>query len=324
MNRPLTLRQRRALRAAAEWHALCCSGDADEQDERGLQRWLALDPSHAWAWARVQALQEKLGGLPGELTDSTLTRAERRLRLARRGVLKGGIALIGAGSAGWAGYQYGPGQRWLADHATAAGELKTLKLADNSVLILNTASAVDIHFSAEARRLILKQGEIMAQTAGDPARPFIVATPSGEAQALGTRFSLRYLDDRAATTRLNVYQGRVQVTARDGRRQLCNAGQRLHFTRQSVSPPAAPPASDAWTRRRLDVRALRLDEFVAELARYRSGWVRIDPAVAHYRITGVFNTGDTDQALRALEAAFPLKVSYLSRYWVTISPAPRR
>ena len=73
--------------------------------------------------------------------------------------------------------------------------------------------------------------------------------------------------------------------------------------------------------KRLEVKAMRLDEFVTELARYRSGWIRIDPAVARYRITGVFNTADTDQALRALTNSFPLKITYRSRYWVTISAA---
>ena len=320
----LTAKQRRALQEAAEWHARQSAGDADEQDEQRLQRWRARDPSHEWAWQRVLSLQAKLGHLPGELADETLTRAERRLRLGRRGILKGGLLLIGAGSAGWAGYHHGPGQRLLADHATASGQLKTLSLADNSTLILNTASAVDIRFTGQERRLFLKQGEIMLHTApappGGAPGPFIAETPSGQARALGTRFSLRYLDDQARTTRLNVYQGQVQVTARNGQQQDCGAGQRLRFTRQFISRPDSPTASDAWTRQRLEVKAMRLDEFVTELARYRSGWIRIDPAVARYRITGVFNTADTDQALRALTNSFPLKITYRSRYWVTISP----
>ena len=329
--KPLTVKQRRALQAAAEWHALRCSDSIDEQgDEQDLQRWLALDPSHQWAWQRVLSLQEKLGRLPGALADDTLTRAERRLRLSRRSILKGGLLLIGTGSVGWGVYHHGSGQRLLADHATARGNLKSLNLADNSVLTLNTASAVDIRFTTRERRLLLKQGEIMVQTGADSsavsgktARPFIVETPSGQAHALGTRFSLYYLDDKAVTTQLNVYQGRVEVTSRNGRQQICDDGRRLHFTREFISSPRSPTASDAWTRQRLAVEAMRLDEFAKQLARYRSGWIQVDPSVRHFQISGVFKTGDTDQALRALAKSFPVRVTYRSRYWVSISSASR-
>ena len=62
-----------------------------------------------------------------------------------------------------------------------------------------------------------------------------------------------------------------------------------------------------------------LDAFIAELGRYRTGILRCDPDVAHYKISGVFMTNDTDQALRAVAKSFPVTVRYRSRYWVTIS-----
>jgi ferric-dicitrate binding protein FerR (iron transport regulator) len=45
---------------------------------------------------------------------------------------------------------------------TATGEQKTIDLADGSRVVLNTASAWDIVFNAEERRLKLHAGEIQA------------------------------------------------------------------------------------------------------------------------------------------------------------------
>jgi transmembrane sensor len=59
-------------------------------------------------------------------------------------------------------------------------------------------------------------------------------------------------------------------------------------------------------------------EFVAELARYRPGLLRCDPAVADLRVTGVFSLRGTDRALTNLTLALPLAAVYRTRYWVTV------
>ena len=319
--------KKQALIAAAEWYSLLCSGSARAQDEQRLRAWLALDEVNRWAWDRVGQLQKKLGRLPGNLAQETFIRAEKHLHVSRRSVLKGLVLLAGTGSLTWVAYRHGPLESLFADQYTSVGEIKSLLLDDGSTLIMNTASAVDVRFSVTERRLVLKQGEIMVETAKDslsPAgrpvsRPFIVETPSGQIRALGTRFSVRYLDNAENTTRVNVYQHSVEVTAQDGTQHNCNAGHRLDFTDRQVSPAVHGAENDAWVRRQLVINDMRLDDFVRELGRYRTGLLRCDPAVAHFRISGAFRTDDTDQALRAIEKSFPVKVTYRTRYWVHIS-----
>lgn len=63
-----------------------------------------------------------------------------------------------------------------------------------------------------------------------------------------------------------------------------------------------------------------LPDFVAELARYRPGILRCDPALAALTVSGAFQLDDTDAALRALAATLPLRVDTRSRYWVTLTP----
>jgi ferric-dicitrate binding protein FerR (iron transport regulator) len=58
---------------------------------------------------------------------------------------------------------------------------------------------------------------------------------------------------------------------------------------------------------------MRVGEFVAELARYRPGLLRCDPAVADLRVTGVFSLRDTDRALTNLTLSLPLAWRWSTR-----------
>ncbi|MBR8657942.1 iron dicitrate transport regulator FecR, partial [Achromobacter sp. Marseille-Q0513] len=77
----------------------------------------------------------------------------------------------------------------------------------------------------------------------------------------------------------------------------------------------------SWSRGVLVADAWRLDDFLAELGRYRPGLLRCDPAVADLRVSGVFPLRDTDRALHNLERGLPVTVVYRTRYWVTLRPA---
>ncbi len=65
-----------------------------------------------------------------------------------------------------------------------------------------------------------------------------------------------------------------------------------------------------------------LADFVAELTRYRRGFVRYDPAIANLRISGAFPIADTQRTLNMLVQTYPVRASgHLNGYWVSLSPA---
>ena len=64
---------------------------------------------------------------------------------------------------------------------------------------------------------------------------------------------------------------------------------------------------------------MRLDDFLAELGRYRSGLVRCSEAVAGLRVSGTYQLEDTDQVLKLVTQSLAIDVTYRSRYWVTVS-----
>ncbi|WP_025138282.1 FecR domain-containing protein [Achromobacter sp. DH1f] len=312
------------LQQAAEWIAQLWSDDVTDQDRTDCARWRARHPDHEQAWQRLLAFEGKLLGLPRDAARHALhrpaTRAGRRRALR---ALSLGVIVLGAG---YAARSTGTWQRAAADYRSATGEIRDLTLPDGTRVTLSTASAIDLRFSDTERLVVLRAGEILIATAPDTAaqaRPFLVRTQHGSVQALGTRYSVRDDDD---TTRVAVFEGAVEIRPMDapGRAVRLDAGQGSRFSRDRVEPPAA--ANDdaaAWSRGLLVADGMRLEDFTAELARYRSGVVRCDPAVADLRVSGVFSLRDTDRALENLTRGLPVAVVYRTRYWVTLRAADR-
>jgi transmembrane sensor len=325
-SRPL---ERTVARAAAAW-LVRLHEDASPQNIAACNRWRAADPTHEQAWQRAQRLNAKLGVVPPGLGMSTLG---RKNRIDRRAALKAMTVLCVAGTSGYVIHRSAPWRQWASDERTAIGERRSLVLADGTRVDLDTATAIDIAFSATERRLILNAGAILVQTGPDrrsfptPYRPFIVQTREGRIRALGTRFVVRQDSGTDSATRVAVLESRVEVTPRaapQGRR-LIEAGQQIYFTAAGIEPPTrADPHVADWSNGVLYADRMRLGDFAAELGRYRVGVLRCDPAVADLRITGAFQLDNTDSILAALPGTLPVQLVYRTRYWVTlVAPAGR-
>jgi len=166
--------------------------------------------------------------------------------------------------------------------------------------------------------LLLQAGEVLIDTAKDNLRPLLVQTNEGRMRALGTRFSVRQ-DDRQ--TLLNVYEGAVEVRTHQGWVQVVEAGRQLSFSEHHLpAPTAATPNREAWRRGLLLADNLPLGQLLEELSRYRAGHLGCDPAVAGLPVMGSFPLKDTDQALRLLEAALPIRVEKPLDWWVNVAP----
>lgn len=309
---------RQTLEAAATWYVQLNATPPSEAERLAHREWLAQHPGHRQAWARVERLQHQLGGLPADVVLPALD----GVRARRRAVLKTLGLLLASGAAGWASFDLAPTQDWLADQRTATGERRHLQLSDGSVLDLNTATAVDIRFDASLRQLQLHRGEILVRTAADPAgRPFVVHTAQGSVRALGTCFSVRCEGD---STQVAVLEDEVEVRAarQPGRAVHIGANQRVAVEAAAVGTPSAlPPGAGAWAQGMLTVIDWRLGAFVAELGRYRPGYLSCADAVADLRLSGAFRIDDTDIILENLGASLPIRVRYLSRYWARIEAA---
>ncbi|CAB3625843.1 MULTISPECIES: FecR domain-containing protein [Pseudomonadota] len=309
----------KTIAAAAQWYARLCADDVSAADLAAHGRWLAADPEHARIWRQVERLRGTLGAAPARLAADTLHRADRHFS-RRRAALRNGlgvVVLLGAG--GLTAWRALPMERMLADYRTAAGERRELRLADGTLLWLDSASAVDVTVDAGQRRIVVHAGEILIDT--EHARPGLpplrVLTVHGAVRPLGTRFLVTRLD---SMTRVAVLRHAVALApANGGAPLILHAGEQGTLTlsgAQTTGVIVGEP--DAWTRGLLVVDNWRLDDFIARLDRYRPGLLQCDEAVAGLRLSGAFPVDDTDQALAAVARALPVRVSRFTRYYVRI------
>ncbi|MDC9820971.1 FecR domain-containing protein [Pectobacterium polonicum] len=312
-----------ALQQASEWYAQLCDREPDDEHYRHWQRWMEESEEHHRAWEYVQTVSQRFQPLRGDGQQPALnTLLHKPESMARRRALKL-AALLSTGSLlSWLTYRHTPLKGSLlamtADHHSAVGEIKSLTLPDNTRLWLNTASAIDIRYSNQRREIALLAGDILIDTAAD-ARPFFVTTAQGRLQALGTRFSVA--QESNATT-LTVYQHAVDVSAKyASAARRVNAGYHLRFNADGQGDIVPNQQNDAdWSHGVLQADNMPLGEVVAQLSRYRHGYLACQPAIADLRVMGTFPLTDTDMALNMLAQAFPVRIHQRFPWWVTVEP----
>lgn len=305
------------LEQAAEWFAVLRDERVTAVDRRRWQAWLQAGPEQRRAWERVEAIEQRFRRLPPEPARAALEAAGG----TRRRALKVLAALAVGGPALWAGWRAAPLAQWQADYRTAVGEIGEFVLADGTRVWLNTASALDVDYSPTVRRLILVAGEVLIETAADPAaRPLLVETEAGTVRPLGTRLSVRDRDGRVAV-RVYVGRARVEPAAAADAAYTLEVGRQSVFSPLEASPPEPLDTTDpVWARGVLLADDMRLADFLAELTRYRRGYLGHDPEVAELRLVGAFPLHDTDRVLAALEATLPVRIQHLGPWWVRVVP----
>jgi transmembrane sensor len=315
-----------SLEQAAQWYATLRDDRVTESDQRAWRAWLAQSPDHETAWAHIDAVSRKFDPLRGFGTPGTaaamvgLDTARAKAR-GRRRALNALGAGAGLGLAAWLGWRYTPlpglAMALRSDLHTGVGERRELALADGSRVWLNTRTALQVHWGPQERRLVLLAGEILVRTAPDaPQRPFCVDTGHGSLQALGTRFTVH---GSGRSTRLDVFEGLVDIRTRGGQALRVPAGQAVEFDAQAISAlRAAERMREAWSRGSLLADNLPLGQLLDEVGRYRHGHISVAPEVAGLQVMGVFPASDPEQALAMLEQALPIRVRRSLPWWTTV------
>ena len=301
------------LEEAADWMALLHSGEATDDDHRRLQQWCQRSDAHQQTWQRAESLLGSLGQLPADIARPTLQRLhtqDRRKTLKALSLLALGVPLaaLTASQLPWG--------VWQADLRTATGEQSRLTLADGSTLVLNTATAINLAFTARQRRLLLSA----ASDPLTPERPLVISTREGLIETRNARLSVQ---QRASDTRVAVFSGTALLHGAGLAQQVeLNAGQQRQLSLGAISAPTpANEQSLLWQQGMLLAIDMPLGTLTEELGRYRSGVVRCDPAVAAIVVSGAFSLRDTDASLALLQKTLPVRVHQLGPWWVTIKPA---
>jgi transmembrane sensor len=337
---------------AGEWFAVNDEGPMDARDSAALAAWLKTSPVHIEEFLGVSAIARDLRDArtdPQYSLEEILARARAeeeptvqalgsrdsfsvRARPSRPWLV-GAVALaasvvLSLGLISWWNVRHvarPPVAERITElrFQTGHGEQLSRRLADNSVLHLNTDTAVTIRYGKTERLVTLMVGQAGFEVVHEPGRPFRVLAGSAEVVDIGTQFDVRL---EHSSTVVTVIEGRVEVGPSPMRGTLGrNVGQpqAARFVElaagQQVSVaegewPAVPITVDvqrttAWLRQEIVFDHEPLERVVAEYNRYTTKPIEIaTPALRNLPISGDFATNDPDTFIAFLRSLQDVRV----------------
>jgi transmembrane sensor len=313
---------------AASWFARLSQRRVSTDDIKAFSAW-RRDPDNARAYERVESVWSATNTLAGDPDISALTaealgkappRVRARVMVSRLWKPLGSVALAAVAV-------IAAGTLWTVnrplDYATAVGEQRTVRLDDGSRVTLDTGTRIQIRLRDDRRSVALLSGQAFFDVAGDPARPFVVTAGDTHVTAIGTRFDVRRMDDGA---RVTLVEGRVSVRETD----QGDSGWSLNPGQQVVTAAPRPAVATvdiaqetSWTTGRLIFKATPIRTAVAEINRYSDEKIELQAShIADIPVSGVFDTGDTDGFIAALQDLYSMKAERRPDGTVILSGPP--
>lgn len=305
---------------ALAWIVRLNSGEAGDRERAAFHEWRQRSADHEAAAREAETLWEDLAQLEGGPGSGRVRPGRSKARPSRRAVLAG---VLGAGVAGAGTWVVGERLLTTADHGTGIGEVRRVELPDGSRVTLNAMTEIDIDFGPDRRRVVLLRGQCFFEVGNDGQRPFVVAAGDVQLKALGTAFDVdTSLPGGAVAVAVTEHAVRIApaeggealVVAEGERAVVAPGGGRRDLRRQSAD------VTKAWRSGFYIAEDRRLDEVLAALNAYRSGWiVARGDAVRSLRVNAVLDLSAPDQSLDALAEGLPVDVWRLSPYLTVVS-----
>lgn len=315
---------------AARWVMRHDNGPLTAEERVQFEAWKQASPTHADTFARLAGHWNNLDVLAA-LGD---TPAETPI-LKRPAVWAGiGVAAVVAFAVfAGAAQMFAPATApvqiaqtpGLEVYKTLVGDQQKITLDDGSIVTLNTASRIESRMTTQERTVRLLEGEAYFEVAHDASRPFRVYAGDGMTVAVGTAFSVRL---KADAVEVLVSEGKVaysRVTGAPAADPIAfvAAGQTASFSDAVLIEKIDEAVVDrklSWTEGELVFAGDPLSSVVADISRYTD--IKFDFAsqdLAEMRVGGVFQVGEVNDMLDAIETNFGLQVERIGENAVRIS-----
>ncbi len=291
------------VQQARDWLLRLASGTMGEQEMQQFEQWL-VGPGNRHAFEHERLLWRSLGARPQ--TTVVVQPPRRRLPGARVAAL--------AAMAVFACLLVMPelALRLRADHRAGDG-ISRVSLPDGSTAVLDAGAAIAVHYGDHARRIELLRGRAWFEVTPRQDAPFRVTVGEGVVEDISTAFVVSRDHDRVDAV---VEQGRVRVAARpDQGWMYLQAGQAAGWNNGGVAERGLTLARDdvaAWRRGELLLANASVAQALAELGRYRSGYIVVRGDLSALPpINAALRLDQPEQALDALAAGSGLSVTRL-------------
>lgn len=263
-----------------------------EIDAAALADWLAADPRHEKAYARVEALWGSFA-----LADAA---RRARPRATRAVVRSAGMALCLAIATVGTLRLSGTVLAWPADHSAAVGDIATLALDDGSRVVLDSGSAIDVSMDSSRREIRLVRGRFSIAVADD-TRPLRVLSGDAVIRDIGTRFDV---SRRRDGEHVAVAEGVVELRdSGEGGGLILRAGEGGALVDGKIGTVRRLNELETfgWSDKRLYFSNRPVGEVVEELRRYHRGWIVVaNDRAATLRVSGGLSLKDSVAGMEEL------------------------
>jgi transmembrane sensor len=337
---------------AAEWYVAHRDGELAPSQRQTFMRWLRASPMHVAEYLSVASMAQDIGDAARQDTtplqsllreaaaadrvvsfDGTIhapvpgahspgnyrtraARAHRASRASRRPYVRWSVsfavsALLMAALIG--GLRWFASQPQVQDYATRHGEQRSLQLPDNTIVRLNSDSAIAVRFDRYQRHVEVTRGQAYFEVAKDPARAFGVQVDGLLVKDIGTAFDVYR---QGTDTTVTVAEGQVQVWRTslapskiwfglDRHRPVLQgptpildlaAGHQARIAASGAVESQGPTdvqRATAWTRGNIAFENQSIASVAAEFNRYNNQQISVDdPRIGALPISGTFDAHD--------------------------------
>jgi len=195
--------------------------------------------------------------------------------------------------------------------ATLAGENRTVRLSDGSLVSLRPDTRLAVSFDKAGRGLRLERGSARFEVVHEN-RPFIVSAGSGTVTARGTIFDVSVAADNHVMVKL--LRGSVDVAMPAPSRSPAQParmiarlapGGRVNFTDTGPQPASAPGTGSTT----MDLDHVRLADLLSTANHNSPVQISLgDPGLGDLQVSGVMRIGDPDKLADHLAAVLDLKI----------------
>ena len=341
--KPLSTTQldQKIIDQAYAWVVALRGEKVNDKSLEDFSDWLTAADCHQQAWDQALDVWGTLGALShlplDELLvddlDVPITPADRQFSLGsslleRLGTIwKPMVLAFSLVAVGFiAVFNFQPqGQIYTAD----IGQYLAVTLADDSVVELNTDSAISVSLTESSRDIKLLKGEVFFTVAEDKDKPFIVSVAGATVRAVGTAFNIHRITDQSAIVSVSEGIVRVEETAGSSvvaaQSKLLTADEALKIdsVRGLSESNVNNPQVTAWRQGLLLFDNTSIGDAVEMLNRYQQKKIIVADGVAkNIMISGTFSSRQNKETLAAVAQAFSLELTPQGNKWLLSQTNP--
>lgn len=192
--------------------------------------------------------------------------------------------------------------------SNTANAPKEISLPDGSTVWLAANSTLEYTTDFKNERSLNLEGEAFFEVARDEAHPFIISTPNGEVEVLGTAFNV---NTSAESMLVSVDHGRVAVRNENGDEVELTAGESATSSESGVSSVETDVNFDAWKTGEFEFEGTPLNEVIEMLNKHYETQVELlSDDKANESFVGSFKSADIKEIIDAISLTCGVDAEY--------------